>query len=85
MFAKTALLVLAVVAVASAAPKPVFPLAYTAPVAYTAPAVAAPVAYTAPLAYTAPIAPVASSSQVIARNYNGLAAAYYAPGAAYVF
>ncbi|XP_065720274.2 cuticle protein 70, isoforms A and B-like [Drosophila suzukii] len=36
----------------------------------------APLAYTAPLAYAAP-APVvtATSSQVIARNYNGIAAA----------
>ncbi|XP_071454860.1 pupal cuticle protein C1B-like [Hetaerina americana] len=87
MFAKTALVVFAVMAVAAAAPKPILPVAYTAPVAYsayTAPAVA-PVAYTAPAAYAAYTAPVATSSQVIARNYNGFAAPLVAAPAATYF
>ncbi|XP_020816516.1 cuticle protein 70, isoforms A and B-like [Drosophila serrata] len=70
---KSAVVVLALVACAAA--KPGFlgaPLAYTAPLAYSS-----PLAYAAPAAVVAAPAPVvtATSSQVIARNYNGIAAA----------
>ncbi|XP_016961109.2 cuticle protein 70, isoforms A and B [Drosophila biarmipes] len=64
---KYAVVVLALVACAAARPGLLgAPLAYSAPLAYTAPAalVAAP----------APVV-TATSSQVIARNYNGIAAA----------
>uniref|UniRef100_A0A6P4FFL8 Uncharacterized protein LOC108051572 n=2 Tax=Drosophila rhopaloa TaxID=1041015 RepID=A0A6P4FFL8_DRORH len=68
---KSAVVVLAIVACAAAKPG-----LLGAPLAYSS-----PLAYTAPLAYSAPVvaapAPVvtATSSQVIARNYNGIAAA----------
>jgi len=61
-----AVVILAIVACVAAKPG-----LLGAPLAYTA-----PLAYSAPLAYAAP-APVvtATSSQVIARNYNGIAVA----------
>ncbi|RZF40242.1 hypothetical protein LSTR_LSTR007442 [Laodelphax striatellus] len=67
------------------------PAAYTAavPAAYAAAPVAyaaAPVAYAAaPAAYVAaaPQVPTSYSSQVVARNYNGYAAAPVVPGVAY--
>ncbi|XP_052845053.1 cuticle protein 38-like [Drosophila gunungcola] len=65
---KYAVVVLALVACAAAKPG-----LLGAPLAYTS-----PLAYTAPLAYSHPApAPVvtATSSQVIARNFNGIAAA----------
>ncbi|XP_017013098.2 cuticle protein 38-like [Drosophila takahashii] len=70
---KYAVVVLALVACAAAKPGLLgAPLAYTSPLAYTA-----PLAYSAPAAVVAAPAPVvtATSSQVIARNYNGIAAA----------
>ncbi|XP_017107818.3 cuticle protein 16.5-like [Drosophila bipectinata] len=70
---KSAVVILAIVACAAAKPGLLgAPLAYTAPLAYSA-----PLAYTAPAAVVAAPAPVvtATSSQVIARNYNGIAAA----------
>ncbi|XP_039484990.1 cuticle protein 38-like [Drosophila santomea] len=70
---KSTVVFLAIVACASAKPGLLgAPLAYTAPLAYSA-----PLAYTAPAAVVAAPAPVvtATSSQVIARNYNGIAAA----------
>jgi len=42
---------------------------------------AAPVAYTAPLTYPAPLVPAATSSQYVARNYNGIVAAPYVASA----
>ncbi|KAH8373384.1 hypothetical protein KR009_005023, partial [Drosophila setifemur] len=62
-----AVVILALVAVAAAKPGLLgAPLAYTAPLGYTVPA--------AVVAAPAPVV-TATSSQVIARNYNGIAAA----------
>ncbi|EDV40933.1 uncharacterized protein Dana_GF23675 [Drosophila ananassae] len=77
---KYAVVVLAIVACAAAKPGLLgAPLAYTAPLAYSA-----PLAYAAPAAVVAAPAPVvtATSSQVIARNYNGIAAPVIAKYAA---
>ncbi|GAB0100751.1 hypothetical protein DMENIID0001_168370 [Sergentomyia squamirostris] len=54
------------ICVAVASTKPQFPVAYTA-------AAAAPLAYSAPLV-AGPGVVTATSSQVVARNYNGIAA-----------
>ncbi|XP_060658864.1 cuticle protein 16.5-like isoform X1 [Drosophila nasuta] len=71
---KYAVVILAVIACAAAKPGVLLsqPLAYAAPAA-----VVAPLAYAAPAAVVAAPAPyvTATSSQVIARNYNGIAAA----------
>ena len=90
----------AVAAVAFAKPGLIAPLAYSAPIAPLAYSAYSPLAYSAysPLAYSAPIAPLAysapvlaapgvvtaTSSQYVARNYNGVVApavAYAAPAA----
>ncbi|KAI8041648.1 hypothetical protein M5D96_005913 [Drosophila gunungcola] len=70
---KSAVVILAIVACVAAKPGLLgAPLAYTSPLAYTA-----PLAYSHPAAVVAAPAPVvtATSSQVIARNFNGIAAA----------
>ncbi|XP_016989204.1 cuticle protein 38-like [Drosophila rhopaloa] len=68
---KYAVVVLALIACAAAKPGLLgAPLAYTSPLAYTA-----PLAYSAPVVAAPDPVVTATSIQVIARNYNGIAAA----------